>query len=356
MIRYAVVGAGWISQEAFLPAVAATGNSRTEVIVSGNPTAAQRLAAFHGVPHVCGYEDYDALIRSDRIDAVYIALPNSLHADYALRALRAGKPVMVEKPLATTLAEAEAMVAAARDSGSFLMTAYRLHNEPGTHAMLAALREGAIGTPLYVASTFGFQAGAGNHRLQAAHWGGPLQDVGVYCLNAVRHIFADEPVQVQAMAMRPPGDARFAEVDASLAVTLRFPGDRVAQFFCSFGTALTETLRIVGSAGELVLDPAFRFESAFRMTLRAGGTETVTSWPLVDHFAGQIAYFSDCIQSGQEPAANGHEGWADMRALLAIEEATRSGQPVNLPPVPFRGAITPAMARAFPTTTHRLLI
>ena len=170
MIRYAVVGAGWISQEAFMPAVALTGNSRMQAIVSGSPDAARKLAAFHDVPEVVGYDGYDALLASDRIDAVYIALPNDLHADYTIRALKAGKHVMVEKPLATTLADGSAMVAAAQDSGCFLMTAYRLHNEPGTHAMIDAVRSGQIGEPVYFGATFGFQTQLGNHRLKADHW------------------------------------------------------------------------------------------------------------------------------------------------------------------------------------------
>ena len=99
MIRYAVVGAGWISQEAFMPAVALTGNSLMQAIVSGSPEAARKFAEFHAVPEVVTYGGYDALLASDRIDAVYIALPNSMHADYTIRALRAGKHVMVEKPL-----------------------------------------------------------------------------------------------------------------------------------------------------------------------------------------------------------------------------------------------------------------
>lgn len=356
MIRYAVVGAGWIAQEAFMPAVAATGNAVMQAIVSGSPQTARRLADFHGVPEVLDYSSYDELISSDRIDAVYIALPNAMHADFAIRALMAGKHALVEKPLATSLAEAEAMIAAARDGGTFLMTAYRLHFEPGTHAMLAALRAGEVGEPTYFAATFGFQAGAGNHRLQAAQWGGPLQDVGVYCLNAARHVFQAEPLAVQAMAARPAADPRFAEIDASLAVTLTFPGQRLAQFFCSFGSALTETIRVVGSSGELVMDPAFRFESAMSLRIRSGGGERVQTFPRVDHFAGQIAWFSDCIRQGREPAADGEEGLADMRVLLAIEKAARTGRVVALPPTAYRGRITPEMLRNFPVTDRRLLI
>ncbi|MFO1202514.1 MAG: Gfo/Idh/MocA family oxidoreductase [Tabrizicola sp.] len=356
MIRYAVVGAGWISQEAFMPAVAATGNARMQAIVSGSAEAARKLAEFHGVPEVVGYDGYDALLASDRIDAVYIALPNDLHADFTIRALRAGKHVMVEKPLATSLAEGKAMVKAAHDSGRFLMTAYRLHNEPGTHAMIEAIRQGRIGEPVHVAATFGFQTQLRNHRLKAGHWGGALPDVGVYCLNAARHIFTAEPLAVQAMASRPADDPRFAEIDASVAVTLRFPGDRLAQFFCSFGSGMSESIRVVGATGELLLDPAFKFDSAPRLTLRSEGQETTVAFDQVDHFSGQIAYFSDCILHNSSPEADGEEGLADMRALLAIDEAARSGDTVRLEPQPFRAGIRKDMLRSFAPTTKRLLV
>ncbi|NBZ89345.1 Gfo/Idh/MocA family protein [Stagnihabitans tardus] len=354
MIRYAVIGAGWIAQEAFLPGVPATGNSRVQALVSGHPRA-RELADFHAIPEVLGYGDYDALVASDRIDAVYIALPNSMHADYAIRALRAGKHVLVEKPLATTLEESRAMIAAAEASGRFLMTAYRLHNEPGTLAALEAIRAGKIGQPVHFTSAFGFQSAIGNHRLQASYWGGPLQDIGVYCLNAARHVFGAEPLAVQAMASRPPQDPRFTEIDAHVAVTLRFP-QGLAQFFCSFGTEGVEYCRVLGTQGELILDPAFRFENAMSLRLRQGDRVTVTDFPAVDHFAGQLAYFSDCIAAGTAPEADGAEGLADMVALLAIEEAIRTGATValDLPPRPRHPDAT--MERRFAPTTHRLLL
>lgn len=355
MIRYAVVGAGWISQEAFLPAVHATGNSTVQALVSGSPEAARQLAAFHGIPEVLDYSDYDALLASDRIDAVYVALPNSMHADYTIRALKAGKHVMVEKPLATTLAEGEAMIAAGRESGASLMTAYRLHNEPGTHAMIEAVRSGTIGDPVYFAATFGFQTQLGNHRLKAGHWGGALPDVGVYCLNAARHVFAAEPIAVQAMSSRPVGDPRFVEIDAGVAVTLKFPGDRLAQFFCSFGSAETETIRIVGAKAELVLDPAFKFDSVLQMTIRTPGNEQRQTFRQVDHFAGQIAYFSDCITQGVTPEADGEEGLSDMRVLLAIDKAVMSGETVRLEPRAFGRGFDASLVRRFAVTDRRLL-
>lgn len=356
MIRYAVVGAGWISQEAFMPGVAQSGNSTIAAIVTGDLEKGAKLAAFHNVPQVVPYDGYDALLASDAIDAVYIALPNSMHADYTIRAAKAGKHIMVEKPLAVSVAEAEAMIAAADAAGVFLMTAYRLHNEPATLAVLDHIAKGDIGTPLIYQSVFSFQMGAGNHRLQAAHWGGPLQDVGVYCVNAARHIFGEEPFEATATLTQPADDPRFAEVEATLAATLRFPSGGLAQFICSFGAAAVDNYRVVGSTGDLELDPAFKFDCAMKLRLRQDGVTTETTFPQIDHFGAQVAYFSDCIRAGTPPEADGAEGLADMRALIAIETAARTGkpQPIHSPPRPRHP--TPDMVRMAPVTAHRLLL
>lgn len=356
MIRFAVVGAGWISQEAFLPGAAQSGNAAVAAIVTGDLDKGRRLADFHGIPQVVHYDDYDALLAGGTVDAVYVALPNSLHADYTIRAARAGKHVMVEKPLATSVAEAEAMIAACEAAGVYLMTAYRLHNEPGTLAVLDHIRRGDIGRPLIYQSVFSFQMAPGNHRLQAAHWGGPLQDVGVYCVNAARHIFAEEPIEATATLVRPADDPRFAEIEASVAATLRFPSGGLAQFVCSFGAGEVDNYRVVGAAGDLELDPGFKFDCAMTLRLRRGGATETTVFPRIDHFGAQVAYFSDCILSGTPPEADGAEGLADMRALIAIEAAARTGlpQPIASPPRPRHP--TPDMARLIPVTTHRLLV
>lgn len=356
MIRYAVVGAGWISQEAFIPGVAQSGNSRIEAIVTGDLVKAQKLADFHGIPQVISYDDFDAFLARDAVDAVYIALPNSLHADYAIRAAKAGKHVMVEKPLATSVDESKAMIAAAEASGVYLMTAYRLHNEPGSVALLEKIRSGAIGTPLFFQSVFSFQMAAGNHRLKAEHWGGALQDVGVYCVNAARHVFGEEPIEVSATKHQPKDDERFAEVEASIAATMRFPSGGIAQIIASFGAADTNFYRVIGSEGELELDPGFLFQVATHMRQRKGGKVDDIQFHQVDQFGGQVAYFSDCIVNGTPPEADGEEGLCDMQVLLAIEEAANTGRtvPVNSPARPRHP--TPDMVRQMPVTTKRLLV
>lgn len=356
MIRYAVVGAGWISQEAFIPGVAQSGNSRIEAIVTGDIAKAGKLAEFHGIPQVVSYDDFDAFLATDAVDAVYIALPNSLHADYAIRAAKARKHVMVEKPLATSIAESEAMIAAAKEAGVFLMTAYRLHNEPGTVALLEKIRAGAIGKPLFFQSVFSFQMAAGNHRLKAEHWGGALQDVGVYCVNAARHVFGEEPIEVSATKHQPKDDPRFVEVEASIAATLRFPSGGIAQIIASFGAADTNFYRVTGADGELELDPGFLFQVAMHMRLRKDGAVEETVFPQVDQFGGQVAYFSDCITNGTPPEADGEEGLADMRVLLAIEEAANTGRTVAISSPARPRHPEPDMVRQKPVTAKRLLL
>lgn len=355
MIKYAVVGAGWISQQAFLPGAGQSTNSKVTAIVTGDHDKAARLADFHGVGQIVGYDGYDALLRSADIDAVYIALPNHLHADFAVRAARAGKHVLVEKPLATSEQDALAMIAAAREAGVFLMTAYRLHNEPGTVAVLEQIRNNAIGRPLFFQSAFSFQAPPGNHRLKAASWGGPLQDVGVYCVNAARHVFAEEPIEAMAMVHRPNGDPRFGEVEASIAALLRFPSGGLAQFVASFGAAAVDNYRVIGTAGDLELDPGFRFETATKLRLRRGGEVRETQFPQIDHFGAQVEYFSDCIEAGTPPEADGEEGLADLRALVAIETAALTGQPQTIASPPRDRHPTPDMVRVTPVTDRRLV-
>ena len=333
-IRYAVVGNGWISQEAFLPGVNQTGNSEVVALVSGQRDKAEKMAAFHGIPKVYDYSDYDALLKSGSIDTVYIALPNSMHADYAIRAAEAGIHALVEKPLAVSIAESEAMIAAAAKHKVWLSTAYRLHTDEATLKLYDLIRTGAIGDPRSYHSSFGFQIGAGNHRLLAKHWGGALQDIGVYCINAARHALAGEPTEVTAMDNMGWDDPRFGEVPASVSALMRFPQGRVASFTCSFGVAATDTFTVVGSEGHVNMENAFSFQPPRTLTLVRGGKTETTAYPLTDNFSGQTAYFSDCILKGEKPEPDGEDGLADMIIMLAIEESIRSGtaQKLSIPP------------------------
>lgn len=355
-VRYAVVGAGWISQEAFMPSIAQTGNSEMTAIVSGSPENAAKLAEFHGIEHVFSYDQYDEMLAADLVDAVYIALPNSMHADYTIRAAKAGKHSLVEKPLALTEEECAAMIDAAEENGVYLMTAYRLHNEPGTLDVIERIRKGEIGDPRIFTSVFSALMQPGNHRLSATHWGGPLQDIGVYCLNALRHVFGSEPVEVTATASHDNDNPLFAEVPESIAVTLRFPEGRLAQFIASFGASDNDFYMVSGTKGSLMLDPGFRFETGTALKTRHGLDVTRETYPRTDHFAGQAAYFSDCILNGTPPKLGGAEGLADVAIMRAIERAAETGKPQPIGPLPPISQPVAEMERQLPLTERRLVL
>jgi predicted dehydrogenase len=354
-VRFSVVGAGWISQEGFMPGIAESGNSVMTAIVSGNAENSAKLADFYDIEHVYGYNQYDQMLSADLVDAVYVALPNSMHAEYAIRAARAGKHVLVEKPLAISVEECQAMITAAEEAGVWLMTAYRLHNEPGTVEVLEQIRSGAIGDPRMYTSVFSFQMSPDNHRLRAEHWGGPLQDLGIYCVNAARHIFGAEPVE--AVAMKGHGnDPRFGEVEETICATLRFPGDRIAQFLASFGGAEIDMYRVVGTEGEITLDPGFRLDIATKIRISKGSEVTEQTFPQIDHFGAQTAYFADCIQTGTRPKADGEEGLADVRVLRAIERAAETGTPQKIDTPSRNRHPAPDMVRLIPVTDRRLVL
>lgn len=355
-VRYAVVGAGWISQEAFMPAIPQAGNSAITAIVSGSPDAAGKLAAFHGVEHVFTYAQYDDMLASDVVDAVYIALPNSLHADYTIRAAKAGKHCLVEKPLAVTEEDCAAMIAAAEENGVYLMTAYRLHSEPGTLDVIRRIRSGEIGDPRIFTAVFSITMQPGNHRLEATHWGGPLQDVGVYCLNAVRHVFGCEPIEASAMASHGNDNPLFDEVPESVAVTLRFPEGRLAQFIASFGASDNDFYMVAGTKGSLLLNPGFRFETATALKKSDHLNTTWHTYPRTDHFAGMAAYFSDCILNKTPPSVAPTEGLADVVIMRAIERAIESGKTVAIAPLPPLSQPTADMERQRPLTDRRLVL
>lgn len=328
-VRYAVVGGGWISQAAFMPGVAQTGNSEMTAIVTGDPEKAEALAGTYGLTAFT-YDRYPAALASGLFDAVYLALPNGMHRDYAVPALEAGCHVLLEKPMAVSVAECEAMNAAARASGTKLMIAYRLHFEPATLDAIARIRAGEIGEPRMFTATFGQHVSAGNHRAKQGYWAGPVPDMGTYPINAARNLFGEEPVEVAAVGSRRP-DSPFP-FDGTVAVTLRFPSGRLAQFTVSYETEGVDAYRVAGTKGDLHLQPAFLFGMGLAGTLTREGEAEGLTYPSVDQFGGQTRYFSDCILHDRVPEPDGEEGLCDIRVLAAVERALATGRTQSLEP------------------------
>jgi predicted dehydrogenase len=331
-VRYAVVGQGYISQIAVLPAFAnARRNSELVALVSDDPGKLRTLGKRYKVPRLLGYDAFDELLASDAIDAVYVALPNHLHHAYTLRSVRAGKHVLCEKPMAVTVDECREMVDEAERNRVQLMIAYRLHFERSNLRAVQIAHARRLGDLRIFNSVFCMQVEQGNIRLQAATGGGTLYDIGIYCINAARYLFRDEPTEVVALAGNN-GEARFGEVDEMTSCILRFPEERLATFTCSFGAAEASSYDLVGTKGFIHMRDPYTFAGEITQTVTIGKKSQEKVFGPSDQFAPELLYFSDCILNRRTPEPSGEEGLADVRIIRALLESVETGRPVKLEP------------------------
>ena len=328
-IRYAVVGLGHISQVAVLPAFAhARRNSRLVAIVSGDRTKRRELAKRYRLDHAFSYEEFDDCLQV--VDAVYIALPNSMHAEYTIRAARAGVHVLCEKPMAVTVQECRRMIAACRRAEVKLMIAYRLHFETINLAAIELARHGRLGELKFFDSSFSMTVRRGDIRTKRAYGGGTLYDIGVYCINAARNLFRAEPTHVSAVSVNS-GVRTLAEIDETTAATLQFGDGRVATFVTSFNASDVASYRLVGTKGHLHLDPAYEYAEGLAYSLTIDGKKTQRIVKKHDQFAPELVYFSDCILKDRSPEPSGEEGMQDVRIVEALYQSARLGRVVRIP-------------------------
>jgi len=332
-IRYAVVGLGHIAQVAVLPAFAHAENSELAALISDDPEKLEKLGRRYKVKARFSYDQFEECLTSGEVDAVYIALPNHLHREYTERAARAGVHVLCEKPLAVTEEDCLAMIQVCEENGVKLMVAYRLHFEEANLKAIELVQGGKLGDPRLFDSVFTMQVKEGDIRLNPRELGGgPLYDIGVYCINAVRNLYGAEPMEVMAFSANN-GERRFQQCEEMTTAILRFPGrERLASFTCSFNGADVGTYRIVGTEGELVMDPAYEYAEALTQRVTINGRTRERTFPKRDQFAPELISFSECILTGAAPEPSGWEGYADVRVIRALYRSTEIGQPVALPP------------------------
>jgi predicted dehydrogenase len=324
-IRYAVVGLGYFAQSAALPAFAQAENSELVALVSNDPTKLEELSQqYPTVQKTFSYDEYDDCLRSGLIDAVYIALPNHLHCDYTIRAAKAKIHVLCEKPMAVTEAECQQMIQACQENQVKLMIAYRLHFEAGNLQAVDVLKSGKIGEPRLFNSIFTQQVEASNIRVNREIGGGTLDDIGIYCINAARYLFQSEPIEVFATEASKD-EERFNEVAEMTSAILRFPHDRLAVFTLSFGAAKASSYQVVGTQGDLRVEPAYAGEGEIKHYLTIEGEMQEQSFGGGDQMAAQFVYFSDCIFQNKQPEPSGKEGLIDIRIIEALYESIETG-------------------------------
>jgi glucose-fructose oxidoreductase len=329
---YAVVGLGGLTLSDILPAFRNTRHARLTGLVSGDMDKARELAAQYGVPEsgLYTYDTYDRMADNKDIEIVYIVLPNNMHTEYTVRAHRAGKHVLVEKPMANTVEECEEMIAAAKAADRKLAVAYRLRYEPYTQAMIKMAHEGEFGKTKVLLCEAGFNIGnPGQWRLtKAMGGGGSMMDIGIYAVNAARYLAGAEPTELFAMEYSTPNDPRFKEVEETLNFQLRFPNDILANCTSSYGTSLNR-IRVHQERGSFEMEP-FYSRRDLRMRVFRGSSVEHRYMTQPDHFARMMDHVAECAVTGQEPLTDGVDGLNDMKVIMGCYESVRTGRPVKL--------------------------
>jgi predicted dehydrogenase len=332
-VRYAVVGLGDIAQEDMMPGVDHTGNSEITALVTSDPVKARELGEKYGVEAVFSYEQFQEALTSGTFDAIYLATPNWRHAEFIVPALKAGIHVLTEKPLEVSTARCREILDAEAASSAKLMVAYRLHFEPATLDSIDKIRSGLLGDIHLFASTFSQVVDPDNHRVNNGELAGPVFDMGPYPVNAARYLFEDEPTEViSAVGTKHPQSGFPQNFYDTVAVTLRFPDNRLAQFNLSYFGNPSNSLIVVGTEGTLELDPSYVFGKGLEQIITIGEKKEEHSFKNTDHFGGELQYFSECILHNESPEPSGEEGFADVRVLEGIMTALDSGGAVTLPP------------------------
>ena len=331
-IRYCIIGLGRISLDHFMPATRQSSLAEVTAIVSGHRDKAEKTAAQYNVPasSIYSYENFDDIRNNPNIDAVYVALPNSMHAEYTIRSAKAGKHVLCEKPMATSVADCKAMISACAAANRKLMIAYRCQLEPTNLRAIEIVRSGVLGQVQAIESANGFNIKAGEWRLnKQLAGGGPLMDVGVYSLNACRYLTGEEPTSIFANGSTIDKDGRFNEVEENVSWTMKFPSGIVASCNTTYGAQMDGFYRVHGARGTLHMEPAFGYEG-LHLKAHINGTSKGdpgkdTDVPLTQHdpwqFGRQADYFATCIIKNLTPKPDGEEGLRDTQYMQQIYRA-----------------------------------
>jgi predicted dehydrogenase len=333
-IGFAVVGLGSIAKSSVLPAFAHCKNAKLVAVVGRDKKVATQLARQFRALNVYTAEEYSNCLHNPLVDAVYIATPPGTHLDLTVSAALAGKHVLCEKPLAATVAQADEIVEACRTNGVLLMTAYRKHFEPSTLFIRKLLRDGALGRIDMVHSAFSELHVPG----RTVDWllnpdlagGGPLMDLGIYCVNTTRWLLGEDPTEVTAATAWKNDSARFREVEEGISFNLKFPDGAILHGATTYSAAISSFIFIQGTKGWLSLSPAFPFDEPRLLTGKIAKRSIAKKFELVDEFAPEIDVFAEAIIKKKPIQPDGIQGIRDMKILHAIYEVSRKKESVTI--------------------------
>jgi predicted dehydrogenase len=329
-LRLGILGTARIARNLFIPGVRASQLAEVTAVGSRDEQRARAFAAELDIPRAHG--SYAALLRDPDVDAVYIGLPNSLHAEMTIEAARAGKHVLCEKPVANRAADAERMARACAEAGVVLMEAFMWRHHPQHARVRELMRDGAIGDPTFVRSSFTYVISPlveskPNVRLQADLQGGSLMDVGCYGVNAARWAFEAEPVAVAGQQIVDPDSG----VDIAFVGALRFGDRQMAAIDSSFFRSFANYYVVEGSEGTLRVERAFRPDDdpGRLYIMRANAEPILEESQAANQFANEADHFARSVQAGKllPPA---EDGVAQARAVEALYTSAASAQSIAL--------------------------
>jgi predicted dehydrogenase len=345
-VGFALVGLGKLSLGQLVPAFRNCRRAQLAGLVSGHADKANRIASEQNVSanSVYSYADFDRIAADPRIEVVYIVLPNFLHAEYTIRALKAGKHVLCEKPMASTVADAEAMVAAAKAANRKLMIAYRCQYEPLNLSGMRLVRRGALGKTRLVVTNMGRPSDLNDPsdawRLDMKKsGGGALADMGIYGVNAARYLLAEEPLEVRAHAQTDRRDPRFQTVEDLITWEFRFPSGAISTGSTSFNQAGTMAWEVYGERGKMIAEPGC-FYNGNRLTVTGAEQPKIAE---IDQFAREMDWMADVVRGRAPLVSPGEEGLQDMRLMHAILDSVGRGGASVRTDWGYRRAVDPAV-------------
>ncbi len=324
-VRWGILSGANIGVKRVAPGIQASSNGRLVAVGSRNPQRARDLFAF--VPEVAIYDDYDSVINDPQVEAIYNPLPNSLHAEWTIKALQAGKHVLCEKPLAVTAEQGLTMLQAARESGMLLMEAFMYRFHPQTVWALEQVANGRIGTVKLVRSSFSFNIGSRSHdiRLQAALAGGSLMDVGCYPVNFCRAVFGRTPIAVGARVYRPSE----GEVERYASAVLDFDDGCFGLIDSSFELSTRQGSEIIGDNGSISIPLPFTPGHIETVVVLAVEGQTIHQrFSPVDHYRLEVEHFATCVRYGHQLPLSPEETIENLATIEAIYQSAGYPWPI----------------------------
>jgi len=328
-LGFALVGLGSLNTNQIAPAIKKTKYCRLAAIVTGTPSKAERWKAQYNIPdaNIYNYDTMEKMADNPDIDVVYVVTPNALHAEHTIKAAKAGKHVLCEKPMEVSPEKCQAMIDACKKADRLLAIGYRSQFDPNHLECIRLAREKVFGAVKSVDGGFGFRIGDPTQwRLnRALSGGGPLMDVGVYALQTSRYITGEEPNLVVSATSANTDPTKFKDLEESINWELKFPSGITATGKCSYSSGVNE-FTVHAEQGSFGMKPAYNYNRnrGFR------SDDQAISFPEIDQFAAEMDDFAQCIMNNKPSKVSGEEGLRDLKIMMAIYEAAKTGKPVSL--------------------------